>query len=335
MRCGTQLPCTPGQTPPAPPAPTGGASLRNARTGSCLLPSLALGACGAASNAWSTTESGELSVGGQILKILHDRGDCASWAKVHLGVDRADNNSFGLLASDGGALRSNECPDRCIAAGEGGDAVGLGGCSPAAGGWALGKASTSTVSEPNTAPAWYNQTYSYPDGIGALIIEGPFPYKNGPAIWSDANPFGAYGMVIAPGTFDPEAGGQCTPLPPTSPFASSRLSPVKMTDSIKDCLIGCNWTAVQATGVDPCNAGSLPSGQGLSNSVMSCFDLGPGTEGHGGGACGYNCSLLRPNATDKLMGCTKADFGKCRVYCDSRTFPNANATAQAWALAHY
>ena len=166
--------------------------------------------------------------------------------------------------------------------------------------------------------------------IGALIIEGPFPYKNGPAIWSDANPFGAYGMVIAPGTFDPEAGGQCTPLPPTSPFASSRLSPVKMTDSIKDCLIGCNWTAVQATGVDPCHAGSLPSGQGLSNSVMSCFDLGPGTEGHGGGACGYNCSLLRPNATDKLMGCTKADFGKCRVYCDSRTFPNANATARAW-----
>ena len=50
---------------------------------------------------------------------------------------------------------------------------------------------------------------------------------------------------------------------------------------------------------------------------------------HGGGACGYNCSLLRPNATDKLMGCTKADFGKCRVYCDSRAFPNANATARA------
>ena len=41
----------------------------------------------------------------------------------------------------------------------------------------------------------------------------------------------------------------------------------------------CVWGQRSSTSTeDPCHAGSLPSGQGLSNSVMSCFDLGPGTE---------------------------------------------------------
>jgi hypothetical protein len=176
-------------------------------------------------------------------------------------------------------------------------------------------------------PKWYNQTYSYPDGAGALIIEGPFPYKNGPAVWSDETPFGAYGMVVIPGTFDkedPEAA--CTPVPASSPFAhpESTVYPVKLTNGIHDCLLGCNWTEVSRSGVDPCHAGSLPMGLGLSNSVMSCFNLGPGTEGHGGGACGYNCSLLQPHTEKgKLVPCTKADSTKCQLFCDTRTFPRS------------
>ena len=33
--------------------------------------------------------------------------------------------------------------------------------------------------------------YGYPDGkIGGLIVEGPFPYKHGPAVWDDGkNPW--------------------------------------------------------------------------------------------------------------------------------------------------
>ncbi len=27
----------------------------------------------------------------------------------------------------------------------------------------------------NEPPKWYNKTYSYPDGVGSLLIEGPFP----------------------------------------------------------------------------------------------------------------------------------------------------------------
>jgi hypothetical protein len=182
-----------------------------------------------------------------------------------------------------------------------------------------GAAAASSVSDP---PTWYNKSYSYPDGAGALIIEGPFPYQNGPPVWSDDTPFGAFGMIVMPGTYDredPEAG--CTAVPPSSPFASSSsVRPVKMTDGIHDCLLGCNITDVSATGVDPCHAGSLPKGAGLSNSVMSCFNLGPGTEGHGGGACGYNCTLLKPNGTNgQLIPCTKANVSKCEVVCDTRT----------------
>ena len=46
------------------------------------------------------------------------------------------------------------------------------------------------------APPGYNKTYGYPDGIGGLIVEGPFPYHNGPPSWSEANPTGAYGTHL-------------------------------------------------------------------------------------------------------------------------------------------
>jgi hypothetical protein len=35
----------------------------------------------------------------------------------------------------------------------------------------------SIVEPAASLPAGYNETYGFPDGIGALIIEGPFPYK--------------------------------------------------------------------------------------------------------------------------------------------------------------
>ena len=53
----------------------------------------------------------------------------------------------------------------------------------------------------------------------------------------------------------------------------------------------------------------------MSNSKMSCFDLGPGTAGGGGGACGYNCSLIQPGGAP----CTDIETQQCGVYCDTRT----------------
>ena len=128
-------------------------------------------------------------------------------------------------------------------------------------------------------PAGYNETYSYPDGIGGLIIEGPFPYKNGPSTWSDDNLWGAYGLLTAPGT---AKDGKCSPIPEDSRFAKSALTPVPLTNGIKDCLMGCNLTHVKVTGTDPCKIASFDDPVHVTS---SCFDVGPGFAG-GHGVCG-------------------------------------------------
>ena len=170
-------------------------------------------------------------------------------------------------------------------------------------------------------PGGYNETYGYPDGIGGLIIEGPFPYKNGPATWNQpggkVDGFGAYGLIVAPGKV---TNGKCTPLPADSPFVGSANQPVPLTDGANACLVGCNISDIERTGVDPCHAGNV--GPPHSNSPMSCFDVGPGMAG-GFGLCGYNCSAFQahPSASGEPVPCDKANFGKCFIWCDSRTFP--------------
>lgn len=118
-------------------------------------------------------------------------------------------------------------------------------------------------------------------------------------------------MLIVPGTFDKTTG--CTPLPADSPFAKTTNRPLHMTDGDNQCLVACNKTEVEATGVDPCHVGSL-TGPTLSNSQMSCFDLGPGTAGGGGGACGYNCSLIQTGGAP----CTDRATQQCGLLCDTR-----------------
>eukprot|EP00949_MAST-11_sp_MAST-11-sp1_P002485 g2485.t1 len=123
-------------------------------------------------------------------------------------------------------------------------------------------------------PPGYNETYGYPDGIGALIVEGPFPYKNGPPVWTNSTLWGAYGLLNAPGRY---TNGECDAVPASSPFYKSDLKPVPLTDGLKDCLIGCNLTQVSETGHDPCHVGSVTY---PTNSPMSCFDVGPGFAVH-------------------------------------------------------
>ena len=168
-------------------------------------------------------------------------------------------------------------------------------------------------------PGGYNTTYGYPDGIGGLIVEGPFQYENGPLCWSPTTPWGAYGMIIAPGSHNKHH--TCTPIPAASPLAKTGLTPVPLTDGIKDCLVGCNITEVKITGIDPCHAASVTD---TTNSVMSCFDLGPGTV-KGAGACGYNCSVFHEklDGNGRLQPCTSIS-SDCFIYCDTRTFPNTS-----------
>lgn len=167
-------------------------------------------------------------------------------------------------------------------------------------------------------PGGYNETYGYPDHHGALIIEGPMAYKNGPSVWSPTNELGAYGLVVIPGSV---VDGACEEVPADSVFAKSRLKPVSLTNGLKDCLIGCNLTEVSATGNDPCKVGSVAAPS--SNSPMSCFDVGPGMAG-GYGVCGYNCSAFDSTKTDKNTPCPTTGgrpTTDCEIYCDSRTFP--------------
>lgn len=159
-----------------------------------------------------------------------------------------------------------------------------------------------------------NQTYGYPDGIGGLIIEVPTNYPNGPSAWTPNNTWGAYGIIIAPGSLNRTG---CEPIPANSPFINSSLEPVALKKN-KVCMIGCNMTQISNGGSDPCNIGSIET---PSNSPMSCWDIG--TMAGGYGVCAYNCSALIPNAPH-LTPCSQGNFGNgtCELYCDTRTFPN-------------
>lgn len=178
------------------------------------------------------------------------------------------------------------------------------------------KVISSSKSDP--IPPSINETYGYPDGIGGVIIEGPFPYKNGPSCWSDPdNLWGAYGLISVGGSLDDQ--GKCTPLPKDSPFVDTNLHPVPLNNGLNICQLGCNLTEVQQTGVDPCHLGDLTTP--YSNSPMSCWDIGSMAGGYG--VCAYNCTSFQVAETEKLVPCTNDDLmgGKCAVYCDSRTFP--------------
>ena len=208
-------------------------------------------------------------------------------------------------------------------------------------------------------PAGYNETYSYPDGIGGLIIEGPFPYKNGPSTWSDDNLWGAYGLLTAPGT---AKDGKCSPIPEDSRFAKRALTPVPLTNGIKDCLMGCNLTHVKVTNgsMQDCIIRRSGACDQLVLRRWTCFRRWPRRLRLYALAClcrtclslmpfhalfrlpyGHskfvavsslvqsadNCTAFHSQTeAGKLIPCTKEDIGKgaCNIFCDPRTFPTAS-----------
>lgn len=178
-------------------------------------------------------------------------------------------------------------------------------------------------------PPGYDEVYGYPEDIGGLIVEGPFPYENGPSIRSDDNLLGAYGLIeAAASTVD----GVCMALPDDSPFTGSKdVLPMRL-KQMQSCVLACNPDEIAAGAPDPCDAGSL-NDPSLSNSKMSCFKIGDMiTKGYTG-MCGYNCTALDSTSTDTLKGCTTEDINggnpNCMIYCDSRTFPTATALKTA------
>ena len=179
---------------------------------------------------------------------------------------------------------------------------------------------------PGDAP--YNAPYGFPNnGPGALIVEGPVPYRNGPACWSNATPLGAYGFtaLVQSGKTDKEcpapARGAWTPPPGLRPVALHAHG-----EPLNACMLACNLTEVARTGVDPCTAASIPDGGAVDPSLRdvhanySCY--------YGGeswlhppdlGVCAFNCSARQLDGATCDDDDIKND--KCDIYCDSRTLP--------------
>lgn len=172
-------------------------------------------------------------------------------------------------------------------------------------------------------PKGVNESYGFPDGVGALIVEGPFQYKNGPPIWSEKTPWGAYGLMSIPGATKHANTSECTPIPSDSPFFGSKdVHPVALTNGENTmCMLGCDLNVIMSGGIDPCHIASVHGGP--TNSIHSCFDVGKGFAG-GSGVCGYNCSAFESKRVDgKIQTCTATDMkdGNCEIFCNSQGFP--------------
>jgi len=181
---------------------------------------------------------------------------------------------------------------------------------------------------PRDGDAPYNPPYGFPNrGPGGLIIEGPVGYQNGPKVWTPGSEDGAYAftMLAQPGKSDaeckaplPSNGSSWTPGAHAKPFSLRSHG-----EPISDCVIGCNWTDVSLSGIDPCNAGSIET---PVTAIYSCYYGGKSwLKDDDLGVCGFNCSVRH------IVGgsfCSDADIkaGLCDIYCDPRDFPVGTTT---------
>jgi len=172
------------------------------------------------------------------------------------------------------------------------------------------------------APA--NPTYGWPDEKPSLIIEGCAPYTNGPTCWSDADKSAAYGFTAntVQGTFPKDS--DCPPIPPSLGLDPTQVFPISFSKhnepAINQCIIGCNITEVQRTGVDPCKKGSITSPVSVA---MGCFWGGPGFLTPAGlGVCAYVCQVYNPN-TNKFCNSTEVGAHECFISCDPRSWPHS------------
>jgi hypothetical protein len=193
------------------------------------------------------------------------------------------------------------------------------------GGGGSGPLRDGACSDPLPAVAPWNADYLWPDHHPALIVEGPAAYLNGPHVWSNGSAYnesGAYAFAVnSPGG---KTDAECPALPANTTFDTTKVRPISLRDhgvAISDCVLACNWTAVEAGGADPCLPGS-ESGPGYV-ATMRCFWGGPGwLKGKDLGVCGYNCTALHPD-TGALCDQADVDAGTCEVFCDERDFPGA------------
>ena len=183
----------------------------------------------------------------------------------------------------------------------------------------------------------FNPTYGYPNGMGALIVEGPFDYKNGPRIWPNYED-GANGWTsIAPSNIAKDE--DCPKIP--DELVELGLDPSKYKDLIpisleqhgaqaSFCEISCNTTLIELTGMDPCQFGTYQiedtsTGQKV-DAKMQCFSGGETWLGEPGlGLCGYPCRMVNYTLPVTTYCSTTASSSavqnECFIECDPRKWP--------------
>ena len=125
-------------------------------------------------------------------------------------------------------------------------------------------------SSEDSAAALYswNNNNSNPDCCGGLIVEGCAQYPGGPSCWGTPPnatvPNGSYGWIVL--GFKANHTADC-PAIPTDGIGSvlgadTPLYPVSLKEALTQdgqplCVLACNISEVERTGIDPCNKGTI------------------------------------------------------------------------------
>ena len=225
---------------------------------------------------------------------------------------------------------------------------------------ATSRRGTPIVGESSSAAAMYswNNNASNPDCCGGVIIEGCSQYPNGPTCWgSPPNATvvnGSYGWIA----LGPKAArtSDCPAIPAdgigSQLGADTPLYPVSLKEALtKDgsdfCVLACNMSEVERTGVDPCNKGTiaanaplpawlLPPVQKLGSPeqmpspvTMSCFSGGMGwMKDPTMGMCGYNATVRSPLTGEFCPTFSAPPAGCPTLALDPRTMPCCGGTAR-------
>ena len=210
--------------------------------------------------------------------------------------------------------------------------------------------SSSSGSNTEDCPCSYgwNNNNSNPSCCRGQITEGCAQYKNGPTCWAkDTHPDGAYGWINLGQHSNTTAG--CPRIPKNAIGSllpvNTPLFPVSLNEALTEsgtssmCVLACNVSEVSRTGVDPCNAGTIPAKRPLPSwmlppvqksgaaevlpgpLVMACFYGGAGwMKDPTMGMCGYNITLRSPDGRyctdyDEPNGCPRLTIDPRRVPC--------------------
>jgi len=135
--------------------------------------------------------------------------------------------------------------------------------------------------DPSAAMYSWNNNNSNPDCSGGIIIEGCAQYPRGPTCWGSppnaTDKTGSYGWIA----LGPKANhsADCPAIPASgigsALGADTPLFPVSLKEALTQdglpiCVLACNISEVQRTGVDPCNKGTI-----AANSPLPAWLLPP------------------------------------------------------------